>query len=359
MYTIIMDSSKNLITSVKTKIYEGENAADKIQFLIPPRYLDFEILGSKALLKYSSSSLADSTEELVCDENLYKDMLRYTLEVDSELTSQAGIIDIRIEFIKDNGVLKTNNTIVKVYNINDDDVPDEPQHGSSNHSHLNLSALNTYTKTQQELIDELKVPEYADLRNYYTKDETQKLVVNKEDILNRVDFIDESSDDKHYPTAGAVYRAGMDIATSIENSMYSKGEINDSFEEERKYVNTQLEGKADKKNTYTKQEIDDMIVAGSDGADGISCTHEWDGTTLIITSASGTSSSDLKGERGEKGEQGEPGAKGDKGDKGESGQNGANGVDGYTPKRGTDYWTEADKAEIKSYVDEAILGGAW
>jgi hypothetical protein len=36
-----------------------------------------------------------------------------------------------------------------------------------------------------------------------------------------------------------------------------------------------------------------------------------------------------------------------------------NGTDGYTPVRGTDYWTDADKAEIKGYVDEAILGGAW
>lgn len=35
------------------------------------------------------------------------------------------------------------------------------------------------------------------------------------------------------------------------------------------------------------------------------------------------------------------------------------GADGYTPVRGTDYWTEADKAEIKAYVDEAILGGSW
>ena len=35
------------------------------------------------------------------------------------------------------------------------------------------------------------------------------------------------------------------------------------------------------------------------------------------------------------------------------------GKDGYTPVRGTDYWTDADKAEIKSYVEDAILGGAW
>ena len=44
---------------------------------------------------------------------------------------------------------------------------------------------------------------------------------------------------------------------------------------------------------------------------------------------------------------------------GEQGHSGVNGKDGYTPVRGKDYWTEADKAEIKGYVDEAILGGAW
>lgn len=33
--------------------------------------------------------------------------------------------------------------------------------------------------------------------------------------------------------------------------------------------------------------------------------------------------------------------------------------DGYTPIRGTDYWTEEDKAVIKSYVDDEILGGEW
>jgi hypothetical protein len=34
-------------------------------------------------------------------------------------------------------------------------------------------------------------------------------------------------------------------------------------------------------------------------------------------------------------------------------------TNGYTPQREVDYWTDNDKAEIKSYVDEAILGGAW
>ena len=35
------------------------------------------------------------------------------------------------------------------------------------------------------------------------------------------------------------------------------------------------------------------------------------------------------------------------------------GAPGYSPVRGTDYWTAADIATIKGYVDDAILGGAW
>lgn len=38
------------------------------------------------------------------------------------------------------------------------------------------------------------------------------------------------------------------------------------------------------------------------GKDGVSATHSWKGTTLTITSASGTSSVDLKGEKGDKGD---------------------------------------------------------
>jgi len=38
-----------------------------------------------------------------------------------------------------------------------------------------------------------------------------------------------------------------------------------------------------------------------DGKDGISATHSWNGTTLTITSASGTSSADLKGDTGNSG----------------------------------------------------------
>ena len=34
-------------------------------------------------------------------------------------------------------------------------------------------------------------------------------------------------------------------------------------------------------------------------------------------------------------------------------------IEASVPQREVDYWTEEDKEEIKTYVDEAILGGAW
>lgn len=88
---------------------------------------------------------------------------------------------------------------------------------------------------------------------------------------------------------------------------------------------------------------------GSNGQDGISATHKWNGTVLTVTSASGTSSADLKGEKGEKGDPGEKGADGTmtfedltpeqreslKGDKGADGKDGVDGTDGVDGKDGT------------------------
>lgn len=54
----------------------------------------------------------------------------------------------------------------------------------------------------------------------------------------------------------------------------------------------------------------------------------------------------LQGPRGEKGEKGDSGAAGEKGEKGDKGDPGIDGNDGYTPVRGTDYWTEADRLEM-------------
>lgn len=68
---------------------------------------------------------------------------------------------------------------------------------------------------------------------------------------------------------------------------------------------------------------------GSNGKDGTPATHSWNGTTLTITSASGTSSADLKGAPG---------------------KDGSNGKDGYTPQKNVDYFDGKDGSNGKDGV---------
>ena len=46
--------------------------------------------------------------------------------------------------------------------------------------------------------------------------------------------------------------------------------------------------------------------------------------------------------------------KGDRGEPGLPGETGPQGADGYTPVKGTDYWTETDKQEIINEVLAAL-----
>ena len=57
-----------------------------------------------------------------------------------------------------------------------------------------------------------------------------------------------------------------------------------------------------------------------------------------------------QGETGQRGEQGEQGIQGPKGEQGIQGPQGETGQDGYTPIKGTDYWTEDDKEEMKNDI---------
>ena len=68
-------------------------------------------------------------------------------------------------------------------------------------------------------------------------------------------------------------------------------------------------------------------TSSTEVVNGISCYHKWNGTTLTITSASGTSSANLKGEKGDKGEAGK------------------------TPVRGVDYFTQSD---INYMINEVL-----
>jgi hypothetical protein len=65
----------------------------------------------------------------------------------------------------------------------------------------------------------------------------------------------------------------------------------------------------------------------------------------------------IQGIQGEKGDQGDPGIQGQQGPAGQDGRDGkdgADGKDGYTPVKGKDYYTEADKTEMVNAVVAAL-----
>ena len=58
-------------------------------------------------------------------------------------------------------------------------------------------------------------------------------------------------------------------------------------------------------SSFVTDEFD--VPDGATGPQGVPCTHRWEGSVLFVTSASGTSSADLRGPQGTQGIQGEVG----------------------------------------------------
>lgn len=85
-----------------------------------------------------------------------------------------------------------------------------------------------------------------------------------------------------------------------------------------------------------EQDYQDIInlYLDANGGSGTNLSHEWRGSTLVITSDSGTSSCDLLGPVGPQGPKGDQGPQGPKGDTGDTGATGPQGPKGDTGDTG-------------------------
>ena len=143
----------------------------------------------------------------------------------------------------------------------------------------------------------------------------------------------------------------------------------------------------DKKITDEVSRLDERIDNIPAGKDGVTPTIGENGNWYLGNTDTGKPSRGITGEQGPQGPQGadgtqgakgdtgpagptgpkgdtgpagQTGPKGDKGDTGEqgpAGPEGPKGADGKSPVKGTDYWTEADKAEIVQSVLAALPDG--
>ena len=139
-----------------------------------------------------------------------------------------------------------------------------------------LAEIVTYIKSNRDLISEVT---------------TKK--VNVADIVNNLTT--ENAAKPLSAAQGVVLKALIDAIT-VPTKL---SELSDD-ETHRLVTDTE------KASWNAKADVSDVTDALTEAKesgdfDGISATHVWDGTTLTVTSASGTSSADLKGEKGDSG----------------------------------------------------------
>lgn len=136
--------------------------------------------------------------------------------------------------------------------------------------------------------------------------------------------VNSESTNKNVPTAKAVYDALQDI--NIPSGTDISLGVTATVGQTIKVKAVDANGKP------TAWEAVDMEA----GADGITPTIGENGNWYLGETDTGKPS---------------------RGDKGEQGSQGEKGTDGHTPVKGTDYWTEADKAEIVQSVIEELPDG--
>lgn len=101
MYTILLNESNELVTSVRERIMQRSKLVDTLHFLVDPMYKGIDMSNFTAMMEFITPvSREYKTEILVKSNELYKNKLEYKLPFDTCLTREAGKIEVQLTFVK-------------------------------------------------------------------------------------------------------------------------------------------------------------------------------------------------------------------------------------------------------------------
>lgn len=138
MYTILVNPDNSLYGSQKSRVMQRSKLVDELQFIVEPIYNGIDMTDATVMLEYVLPvSRKYKTVLLVLDDKRYNDcFLQYRLPFDTDLTSEAGSLELQLTFayveMNPNGVgiqrvRKTSSTTIEVIPVTawSDIVPDE------------------------------------------------------------------------------------------------------------------------------------------------------------------------------------------------------------------------------------------
>lgn len=101
MYTILLNDTNELITSVKERIMQRSKLVDNLHFLVDPIYKGIDMTDFTVMMEYILPvSREYKSEVLVKSDELYKEKLEYKLPFDTNLTREAGDIEVQLTFVR-------------------------------------------------------------------------------------------------------------------------------------------------------------------------------------------------------------------------------------------------------------------
>lgn len=101
IYTILVNKNNELITTTKERIMQKSKLVDFLHFLVDPNYKGKDISTFTVLLEYSTPVTHEyHSEFLTLSGELYQNMLEYKLPFDTNLTKEAGDIELQLTFSK-------------------------------------------------------------------------------------------------------------------------------------------------------------------------------------------------------------------------------------------------------------------
>lgn len=101
MYTILLNETNELTTSIRERIMQRSKLVDSLHFLVDPVYKGINMSDFTVMMEYIMPvSKEYKTEYLVKSDALYKEKLEYKLPFDSCLTKEAGKIEVQLTFVK-------------------------------------------------------------------------------------------------------------------------------------------------------------------------------------------------------------------------------------------------------------------